>query len=497
MLIYFVIVPILIAVLLYLSPLEKVTRVLAIVVQSGLLAASFFLFYQAREEDITVAIGGYSDIFLGIVLRADPLAAVFILLTAFIFLMVVLYTFSDNQSRLFWFLLFIWEAALIGVFLAGDLFNIFVMTEVMTVVVAVLIMYDRKNRSMYDGIIYLMINIVVIQFYLLGLGYFYRIVGIMDMQGAAAMVAEVDPSQLVLPYALIMTFVALKCAFMPVYGWLPKAHSTPGAFPAVSAVLSGLHIKSGVYLFLRFQDMFGDVAISEFYVLVGLVTAFSGVIFAISQKDIKKVLAYSTIAQVGLIVAGLNLGGEQNFAGGLFHSINHALFKAALFLISGVIAHAYGTRDVNKIRGVFSTMPIVGFTTMLAIFGIAGMPFFNGSISKYFLMYDVSGPLYWAMSLVNLGTIMICIKLGLMLFGKPLPEHTPSEAAVEHEELDGWKQLPILVLAGMCFAFGVFGEFIMSFLFNFEFGINWLGFGEKAGIFVITVSAAVLIFKFA
>jgi len=486
MIIYFVIVPIIIAVFLYLFPFERVARIMAIAVQSGLLVAAFWLFNMSREEEIIVTIGPYEGL-LGIMLRADSLSAVFILLTAFIFLLVAIYSFSDNHSKLFWLLLFIWEGALIGIFLSGDFFNIFVLAEVATVTVTILIMYDRNKRSMYDGIIYLMVNLVVIQFYLLGLGYLYRLTGVLDIGTSAVIAREMDPSLFVLPYALIMTFVALKCALLPLFSWLPKAHSTPGASPAVSAVLSGLHIKSGVYLLIRFNEVFEAVAVNEFFLVIGLVTAIFGVVLALSQTNIKRILAYSTIAQIGLIVAGLSIGYMQNQMGSLYHMINHALFKSALFLSAGMIYDAYGTKDISKIRGVFRRMPVVGFATVLAVLGITGMPLFNASISKYFLMYNTEGVLNLVMILINMGTIMVFIKFSSILFGKS--EYEPVKN-------DPWKQAPLLILGAMCLAFGAFGEYFMALLFNWEVYVSFTGYLEKTGIFALSAVAGALIYRY-
>jgi len=488
MMIYFVIVPIVIAVFLYLFPFERAARILAMIAQSGLLGAAFYLFRQSRAGDIVVFIGTYDDV-LGIVLRADALSSVFIILTAFIFLVVAMYSFSEHRSRLFWFLLFIWEGALLGVFLAGDLFNIFVLTEVATLAVAVLIMYNRDKRSMYDGLIYFMINIAVIQFYLLGLGYLYRLSGVLDIEATAYVIRGFERRQLALPYALIMTFVALKCALLPLYSWLPKAHSTPGASPGVSAVLSGLHIKSGVYLFLRFQELFGDVAAYDFFLILGLVTAAAGVVFALAQADIKRILAYSTIAQVGLIIAGLSMGSAHGYMGSLYHVINHALFKAALFLSAGMIVNEYGTRDITKIRGAARRMPLLSAASFLAILGIVGMPFFNASVSKYFLMYDADGLLNVVFILINMGTIMIFIKFASVFFGKPEGEYAPVKN-------DLWKLVPIFALGIMCLVFGVFSEYFMAFLFNWDVRMSFAGYLEKAGIFAVSVVAGAFVYRY-
>lgn len=487
MLTYFVIVPILIAVFLYLFPFKKAARIISIVTQVGLTAATFILFLHSRAGDVVTAIGEYGV--LGITLRADALSAMFILLTAFIFLMAAIYSYSRNDSSLFWFLLFIWEASIIGIFLSGDLFNIFVLTEVATVVVSVLILFKREKRNMYDGMIYLMINIFVVQFYLLGLGYVYRLAGTLDMAGVAAVLSLVDGGAQVLPYALIMTFVGLKCAVLPMFSWLPKAHGTPGASAAVSAVLSGLHIKSGIYLFLRFQDIFQNVAAGEFFLFIGLVTAIVGVVMSLAQTDIKLVLAYSTIAQVGLIIAGFSIGSAYSYVGSLYHVVTHGVFKSALFLGSGVIIEEYGTRNITEIRGAWRRIPITSVASGFAILGIVGMPFLGGSVSKYFMVRGAGGFVAILMMTISLGTIMIFVKYSMMFFGK-----ASQEARLKQN--DWWQLVPLLVLGALSLLLGIFGEQVIFFLFNADKTIVVRSYLEKAAIFAASVVVGSGIFMY-
>jgi len=486
MLTYFVIGPILMAIFLYLLPFVKATRIVAIIAQGILLLAAGYLFFISQETAIVTNIGNYEG-FLGIRLMVDPLASVFVLLTAFIFLIATIYGFKEENDNLFWFLLFVWEGLLIGVFMARDFFNIFVLMEVATVAVAVLIMYKRDNRSMYDGMIYLMINIVVMQFYLFGIGYMYKITGVLDMDAAMQRIGVMDRNLFFLPYALIMTFVALKCALLPLFTWLPKAHGTPGAPSSISAVLSGLHIKAGVYLFLRFQDVFGEVAITEFFLVIGIVTAMVGIIMALSQTDIKLILAYSTIAQVGLIMTGLNIPDSYSYVGSLYYIINHAMFKSALFLSAGMIVRMYGTRNITKISGVLRKNTLVGVTTIMACLGIIGTPFFGGSISKYFLMANAGGPLLAILIVMNLGTMLVFIRYAQILFGR-------AEVKGSNVKPDGCQQATAFILGGLCLALGLVGEPVIGFLFQMSVSINLADYIEKIIIFVTSLGVGSLIF---
>ena len=486
MLTYFVIVPVLLAIFLYLFSGANSGRIIAMVVQLGLVAYSYYLFILSQAGDVVTVVGGYQGV-MGVVLRADTLSSVFILLTTFMFLVASIYSFNQENGKFFWLLMFLWQSSLIGIFLSRDIFNVFVLIEVVTLVVAILIMFNRDNRSMYDGIIYLMVNVVAIKFYLFGAGYVYMLTGVLDMDMAAIVLREGHPpSAQILPYAFIMVTIALKCALMPLFSWLPKAHGTPGAPPAVSALLSGVHIKSGVYLFIRFQEVFEPVAATEFFMVLGIVTGITGFILAMSQSDIKLILAYHTVSQVGLIMTGLNMPDYISQTGALYHVFNHAFFKGGLFLSAGLIIKSYGTRDVYAIRGVLKRYPVLGAATIMAILGITGAPLFNGMISKYFIGYGANPLMNGILIFMSLGTIISFVKYSTMLTGEPTGETI---------KIDINKQAAVLILGVLCFIGGVFGGQFVYFLFAVPTDIGLAGYLEKVGIFALSLIAGYLIYK--
>ena len=491
MLTYFVVAPIFLSVLLYLGSSRNWARIIAILSQTVLFVLSLQVFLQIAETDeiIRTPIGGYYGV-MGVVLVADRLSSMFVMLTTFIFLIASVFSYRAKHSRLFWFLMFLWQSTMIGTFLSGDFFNIFVLTEIATITVTVLIMYNREKRSMYDGLIYMIINTVIIQFYLFGVGYLYMMTGSLDMNLTAERLAYIDRSNLILPYALIMTFVGLKCAMMPMYAWLPKAHGSKGAPSSVSAILSGLHIKSGIYLFLRFSDILQAINGQELFLVIGAITAITGVILAVAQSDIKLMLAYSTVAQVGLIIVGLNISyvGSYNYVGALYHIINHAVFKVALFLSAGIVVYSYNTRDINQIRGVLKKMPVVATAKILAILGIIGTPLFNGSISKYFLMAGLNWQLEAVLILVNMGTIIIFIKYSSIFFGK-------SDTVLDRSHHDPVRDWIVAFLGLLCFGLGIFGAQVIEFLFGYTVSIDFLGYIQKTIIFGVSFVAGYFIYK--
>jgi multicomponent Na+:H+ antiporter subunit D len=488
MLSFFATVPIVIACFFYIFPFEKTGKYLAIAAQVVLTCGSLYLFYLCRQNEVISAIGNYGGI-MGITMRADTLSSVFVVLVSFLFLAASVYGLHEEASKLFWFFMFIWQGLLNGIFLTRDLFNIFVLAEVATVVVSVMMMYNRNKRSQYDGMLYLMVNTVAIQFYLFGIGYLYKITGAMDMCAVTSSIEGLSKSSLLLPFALIMTAVSLKCALIPLYSWLPRAHGSPGAPSIVSAILSGLHVKSGIYLFIRFQSVFSVLDMSPFFLALGAVTAIIGFVLALSQTDIKLILAYSTISQIGLIMVGLNLSDSYAYTGSVYHIINHALFKSALFLCAGIISQAYKTRSLGSIRGVMRRMPAVGAATVMAILGITGTPFFNGSISKYFIMSGADIPTSAALILINLGTIMIFIRYSAILFGR-------ADSEIDAVKIGAGKQAVISVLGLLCLTGGIFGEQFIQLLFNASVSVDAAGYFQKIVFFSFSCAAGYFTVKY-
>ena len=463
---------------------------IALATELVLLVMAALLFREVKSGGPVVhTIGGWSP-YIGITLRADLLTCALLLLTVILFACAILFNYkNDYVDKRFLFLLITWQGLISGIFLSNDLFNIYILIEVCTIIVSMLILYKKDKRSAYDSMFYLLLNITSALFILMGIGYLYKTVGVFDFYGIAERVVLLDdPRPLILPYSFIMTGVCLKAALIPLFGWLPKAHGTPGAPSIVSAILSGLYVKSGLYLFIRLQEAFaGTLDTAEFFMVVGLLTGIVGFFLAICQYDIKLILAYHTVSQVGLIMMGLTSESAAAYWGGVYHIINHALFKSLLFLTAGMIMGAYKTRDIREIRGVLSKMPIVGIATLLAMFGITGAPFFNGSISKYFIQEGYKNFLGYGLFVINLGTIISFIKFSTILFGK----HTGERIRTTIHS-----NIVIAVLGIGCFLGGIFGQSLVDFLFNQQLSLEFSVYLQKTLVFFAHMTAGIILYYF-
>lgn len=488
MLLWFVIAPVLLALLGYLIHSKTAYKRL-IVAQFGLFVMAIYEVIYVHHHGPQIYSLGYDNRFFTINLVADNISVLFILITTFLFLMMLLYNYGKPyMNHLFLFLFILLEGLICGIFLSSDLFDLYTLIEVATITVAVLIMFKKDSQSIYDGIVYLMTNLVAMTFFLIGIGYVYKTFGTMDFGRIKAMAPLVeDPRNLIIPYTFLMTAIGLKSALMPLFSWLPRAHGTPSAPSVVSAILSGLYVKGGVYLFIRLQDTFNSVLdTSAAFLVMGFLTAVIGFIYALSQTDIKLILAYHTVSQIGLILFGVSMGSDYSYYGGIYHILNHAIFKSTLFLTAGIIIEAYHTRDIRQIKGVWQRMPFVATIMVIAIFGITGAPLFNGSVSKYLIQ---KGTLYnrsleLAIIVINLGTIASFVKYATMLFG-----HSDERFHVPWHQKVALSTLAITTLIG-----GIFGQYIVNWAFHLHVAIDLRSWLSKSLIYLLSLVGGVLFY---
>lgn len=499
---FYVLFPIAVSVILYIF-YNKTARILAFVLQAFFVLVSFAnLVYVRNNGQIIEIPGGYSRI-SGIVLKSDSVSATMVFLCSLLFAVFHLYNFTSTySSRLFVMLFFIMQGLVNGVFLSDDIFNIYVMVEASTIVISILIMFKKDSRSMYDGMIYLLANIVAMTFFLFGAGLLYKSFGVLNITYIKQNIANLDDTKtLLMPYAFLMTAAGLKSAILPLFSWLPKAHGTPGAPPVVSALLSGLYVKTGLFIFIRLQEMFSPVIdLKSFFIAAGILTGLAGSFLAICQTDIKLILAYSTISQLGLILTGLNSQSPISYWGSIFHVINHSFFKSSLFLSTGIIIEKYGTRDMRKIRGVSRTMPDIAFASIMAMLGVSGAPLFNGSISKYLIHKGFAGAIAeYGILIINFATVLYCIRLLSIFFdidnisfaGNSDCKHENQEHITQtkqcFQQIDKYKSTAVMLMAAVCFLGGLTGFYIVDLLFNLKVYIDVWWYLSKVAVYFATL----------
>jgi len=379
----------------------------------------FNMYKAVFDHDMISYIIGEWPAGIGIELRLDKLSLLFIILNTMAFWAIYLYSWEEkSRDHKYLFFMTFLQGSLVALFLVYDLFSMYILIELVTILAAILITYKKDGTAVKAGLFYLLYNSFGMSLFLIGIIIMYIASGSLNI-AVVSQVTQGLSDQIHIRFAIACFLVSfsLKSALVPVYSWLPLAHGS--APSSVSALLSGLMVKIGLFGLIRLQNTFSVPFLYQSLMVVGICTAILGSAFAIFQSDIKRLLAYSTISQVGLMVVSISTGFENGLYGGLLHLVNHFSFKVLLFLCAGILISNTGERHIKKIRGVMSASPFVGVGLVIGVLGITGAPFFNGSISKHIIKESVDGHLMtMLLYLVNFGTLVSFIKLSQVLKGK-------------------------------------------------------------------------------
>lgn len=360
---------------------------------------SVYILYQqlsnAPNNIIIMTLWGQSPP-LGGCFEIDMLSIFMAASITFLGLLVVIYSISymAKESRLteFYTLMTFMMAGMMGIVLAGDFFTLFVFWELMGLSSYVLVAFLKKTWGPIEaGFKYLIMSATAGAFLLLSMALLYGMVGTLNFAHLSAGLrgVEITPWLIAVFSALIIGF-GVKSAIVPLHTWLPDAH--PEAPSPISALLSGIVIETGLYamtrvLFILFEPSFFKVPIAA----LAIITMTLGNFMALRQNDVKRLLAYSSIAQIGYMLIGISTGLTYGLMGTLLHVLNHSLMKGMAFLAVGSIVHETGTRDLNRLRGVGKAMPYTTLAVVVSFLGLGGVPGTNGFVSKFILFNSAIG----------------------------------------------------------------------------------------------------------
>ena len=397
-----------------------------------LLLAATVLMARVRGEGVIAAqMGGWRAPF-GITLVADYLGAVMVVITAITALAVSIYALADISERkeyLGYHALFnLLIGGVTGAFLTGDLFNLYVWFEVMLISSFGLLILGGGKAQIDGGVKYVTLNLVSTILFLSGIGLLYGLTGTLNMADLSRVVPEVENQGLVTVVAVMfMIAFGVKAAVFPLFFWLPASYHTP-AF-AVSTVFAGLLTKVGVYALIRMFTLvfIGDVAFTHTILLwVAAFTMVTGVLGAAAQNDIRKILSFHIVSQIGYMIMGLALLTPLALAGAVFYLVHHIIVKANLFLIAGVVERAAGSTELGRVGGLYQSAPWLAVLFLIPAFSLAGFPPLSGFWAKYVLVaaaLEIEGWIIAGVALlVGLLTIYSMTKIWTEAFWKTHPD---------------------------------------------------------------------------
>lgn len=409
--------------------------------------------------------------------RLDALGLLFALLISGIGTLIYIYAYfylgPKNSLNKLYLLLMLFMAAMLGISLSNNLILLLVFWELTSISSFLLVgywsNYDAAQRGSRMALtITGMGGLAMLGgFILLG-----QITGTYEIDQILTMTAQIQSHALFVPTLLLILLGAFtKSAQFPFHFWLPNAMAAP---TPVSAYLhSATMVKAGIFLVARLLPIFAGAALFHNLVtFIGLFTLCMAAFFAIFKEDLKGLLAYSTISHLGLIMCLLGIGSPLAVAAAIFHIINHATFKAALFMIAGIIDHESGTRDLRKLSGLWQLLPYTATLTMVTAASMAGVPLTNGFLSKemFFteLLSNLSGPVLICSAIVATlaGVFAVAYSVRLVhgvFFDGPLGKQVPNKDA--HEPPFGMRA-PATLLAILCILVGLFPALLVENIVN-------------------------------
>ncbi len=417
------------------------------------LATSGFALYSMFDQVLSApVIVPFEAGILEACLRIDALSifmsSIFVALGLLVTVYSIKYMERDTGLPLYYTLLLAMLSGMVGVVFAGDFFTLFVFWELMCIPSYVLVAFRKhKWEAVEAGLKYLVMSSAGSATLLFGMSLLYGLTGTLNFAQLSVLLNCPPNVWSYLSVVFIVAGLGVKAAIFPFHMWLPDAH--PAAPSSISALLSGIVIKVGVYAIIR--SLFMVFLPTQFswqtmLAILSILTMTFGNLAALLQGDIKRLLAYSSIAQIGYIVFAFSTASSYGLTAGLMHIMNHAITKGLLFLCAGVFVYKTGTRSLKELKGIGHKMPITTITFVIASLAISGVPPLNGFVSELMIIY--AG--VYANMLIFTVPMLINLLIGFAYYLrliKLIVWSTPSEKVRGVSEAPALMLIPMVILA--------------------------------------------------
>ncbi len=412
-------------------------RLVSIVTLGTVTVTSAVLLVRVDHDGIaSVQAGGWRAP-IGITLVADRLAAIMLLVAMLMLFAVLLFAIGQPGAERdhvgFHPVYLILAAGIAAAFLTGDLFNLFVAFEVTLMASYVLITLGGRPDQVRSGMTYVVISLIASILFLIALAFVYAATGTVNLADLSTKIAELpDGIRSGLAVLLIVVF-GIKAAIFPLFFWLPDSY--PTAPTPVTAVFAGLLTKVGVYAIIRSQTLLfpADTQPGNLLLIIAGLTMVVGVFGAITQNDIKRILSFHIVSQIGYMIMGLGLFTLAGLAGAVLYIIHHIVVKTTLFLVAGLVEQRAGTGQLAKLSGLVRLEPVLAVLFLLPALSLAGIPPFSGFVAKLALVdagIDAHEYLIVAVSLaVSVLTLFSMTKIWSNAFWGPVPSDRPAAPA--------------------------------------------------------------------
>src|SRR5688572_5638479 len=428
-----------------------------------ILGAAVVLFARVLSEGIQVTrIGSWPAPF-GITLVADLFSALLVMMVGIIGTAVTGSSFSGVDPRRealgYHALIHLLLMGVSGAFLTGDIFNLYVWFEVTLISSFVLMSLHRTRAQLHAAYIYVALNLLASAFLLTAIGLLYGQAGTLNLADLASTWPERRTPALDAALSMLfLTAFGIKAALFPLFFWLPASYHTPPA--AVGALFAGLLTKVGVYAMIRvFTLLFPDPANSVYtaIMVMSAVTMVVGLIGALGQHDLRRVLSFNLVGHIGFTTVGLALWTPASLSGSILYVLHHMLVISTLFLVSGLFLRQRRTTDLRVLGGLYRTQPVVACLAMIPLFSLAGIPPLSGFLAKLAVVGPMIGQQRYALAAIALAvsllTVLSMARVWEEAFWKRATDH--ASEPVHQPRLGGAILAPVALLVSLTIAFTV------------------------------------------
>ncbi len=440
-----------------------------------LLMTSSNLYTVITSGTIHYHLGGWAPP-VGIEYVIDLLNGFVCLIIAFIGLMVAIYSIESITKELpnkiipFYSIFLLLVTGLMGMTITGDIFNFYVFLEISSLTAYALIAMGDRGDGVVASFNYLIMGTVAASFILLGIGYLYAVTGSLNIADMQSLLPSIYDNKVVLAaLAFFMVGFSIKVGLFPLHAWLPDAYTH--APSAASALIAGLMTKVGAYAMIRFMfsvftpEFVIDITrMAEILTWAAALAIIVGSVLAIAQSDIKRMLAYSSISQIGYILLGVGLANVIGMQGGLLHILNHSLMKCALFLVAGAIFYKTGIRNLHQFQGLGKKMPVTTTVFLIAGLSMIGVPGTVGFTSKWYLALGSIEAGQWIFVIVILISSLLNIVYFWRVFDNIWFGHPHEVENIKRDEAPLSMLIPMVILAVLCIFFGFFAYYPLHYV---------------------------------
>ena len=462
-----VVIPLIAAPLCLLAGRASLAWTIAFLASACATAAAATLAYQTlRHGPISYHMGGWAPPW-GIEYAVDSANAFILLLVSGIATVVLLYCSSSvskeiraGREHMFYCMFILCLTGLLGIAITGDAFNIFVFLEISSLSSYALIAMGSQRKALTASFQYLIMGTIGATFFLIGVGLLYMVTGTLNLADLQTRIPQIQDSRpLLAAFAFITVGLALKAALFPLHLWLPNAYAY--APSGVSAFMAATATKVSLYVLLRFtftlfgaEFAFGELPLHWVLLVPAVIAMFAGSFSAIFQRDIKRMLAYSSVAQIGYITLAIALASQAGVQAAMLHMFNHGLMKAALFCALGCIFYRIGSTRIEDMAGLGRQMPWTFAAIVAGGLSLLGAPLTAGFISKWFLVQAaLEQSLWWLVVLIVASSMLAVVYVWRLVEALYFKKPTAGSENVREAPLS--VLLPTLLLAAANIYFGL------------------------------------------